>query len=82
MSHEQASLVKAWTTLRGRECVALAREVLGGNGVVAEFLVAKQVREYGVGFSLSNVLLGGEGLKKEMWGEGGEWWRSSLWKSR
>lgn len=41
MSHEQASLVKAWNTLRGRECVALGREMLGGNGVVADFHVAK-----------------------------------------
>ncbi|KAF8073233.1 ACX4 [Scenedesmus sp. PABB004] len=41
MSHEQASLVKAWNTLRGREVVALAREVLGGNGVAADFHVAK-----------------------------------------
>ncbi|GBF89683.1 acyl-coenzyme A oxidase, peroxisomal [Raphidocelis subcapitata] len=41
LSHEQASLAKAWNTLRGRECVALARELLGGNGVQADFLVAK-----------------------------------------
>lgn len=41
MSHEQASLVKAWTTARAREVVALGRECLGGNGIVADFLVAK-----------------------------------------
>lgn len=41
MSHEQASLVKAWNTLRGREVMALGREVLGGNGILSEFLVAK-----------------------------------------
>lgn len=41
MSHEQASLVKSWNTLRGRECVALARELLGGNGILSEFLTAK-----------------------------------------
>lgn len=41
LSHEQASLVKAWNTLRGRECVALARELLGGNGVVTDYQVAK-----------------------------------------
>ncbi|KAI3435869.1 hypothetical protein D9Q98_001927 [Chlorella vulgaris] len=41
LSHEQASLVKAWTTLRGREVVALGRELLGGNGILSEFLVAK-----------------------------------------
>ena len=33
--------VQAWNTLRGRETVALARELLGGNGVVSDFLVAK-----------------------------------------
>jgi alkylation response protein AidB-like acyl-CoA dehydrogenase len=33
MSHEQASLVKANVTLRGREVVALGREILGGNGL-------------------------------------------------
>ena len=41
MSHEQASLVKAWNTSRGREVVALGRELLGGNGIVADFLIAK-----------------------------------------
>lgn len=41
VTHEQASLVKAFTTLRMREVVALGRELLGGNGIVAEFGVAK-----------------------------------------
>lgn len=41
MTHELASKTKAWTTLRGRETVALGRELLGGNGIVADFLVAK-----------------------------------------
>jgi len=41
LSHADASMVKAWTTLRGREVVALGRELLGGNGVVGDFLVAK-----------------------------------------
>lgn len=41
LSHEQGALAKAWNTLRGRECVALARELLGGNGVQGDFLVAK-----------------------------------------
>ncbi|GMH37290.1 hypothetical protein BSKO_05163 [Bryopsis sp. KO-2023] len=41
MSHGQASLVKAWNTLRGREVVSLGRELLGGNGVVSDFHVAK-----------------------------------------
>ena len=41
MSHEQASLVKAWSTARGREVVALGRELLGGNGILSHFHVAK-----------------------------------------
>lgn len=40
MTHELASTTKAWTTLRGREVVSLGRELLGGNGVVADFLVS------------------------------------------
>jgi acyl-CoA oxidase len=42
MDHGMASNVKAWTTTQGREVVAMARELLGGNGVVADFLVGKQ----------------------------------------
>lgn len=41
MTPGQASLAKAWNTLRARETVALGRELLGGNGIVADFLVAK-----------------------------------------
>jgi alkylation response protein AidB-like acyl-CoA dehydrogenase len=37
----QASLVKSWTTLRGREVTALGREILGGNGILTDFNVAK-----------------------------------------
>ena len=35
MTHEQASLVKGWNTLRCREVVSLGREVLGGNGILS-----------------------------------------------
>ncbi len=41
MSHEMASVAKAWNTARGREVVALGREMLGGNGIVSDFLAAK-----------------------------------------
>lgn len=41
MTPGQASLAKAWNTLRARETVALGRELLGGNGIMADFLVAK-----------------------------------------
>ena len=36
-----SACTQAWNSLRGRETVALARELLGGNGVVTDFLVAK-----------------------------------------
>ena len=41
ITHGLSSSVKAWTTLRGRETVALGREILGGNGVTTDFHVAK-----------------------------------------
>ncbi|GLT89412.1 hypothetical protein SLE2022_073930 [Rubroshorea leprosula] len=41
MTPGQASLGKSWITLRARETVSLGRELLGGNGILADFLVAK-----------------------------------------
>ncbi|KAJ4786406.1 Acyl-CoA dehydrogenase [Rhynchospora pubera] len=41
MTTGHASLGKAWITLRARETVALGRELLGGNGILTDFLVAK-----------------------------------------
>ncbi|KAF1868117.1 hypothetical protein Lal_00018633 [Lupinus albus] len=41
MTPGQASLGKSWITLRARETAALGRELLGGNGILADFLVAK-----------------------------------------
>ncbi|VFQ71200.1 unnamed protein product [Cuscuta campestris] len=41
MTHGHASLAKSWITLRARETVSLGRELLGGNGILADFLVAK-----------------------------------------
>mmetsp|Transcript_56484 Transcript_56484/g.150254 ORF Transcript_56484/g.150254 Transcript_56484/m.150254 type:complete len:303 (+) Transcript_56484:1-909(+) len=37
----EAGLAKAWCTQRGRECAALARELMGGNGMLSHFHVAK-----------------------------------------
>ncbi|KAH0452688.1 hypothetical protein IEQ34_019987 [Dendrobium chrysotoxum] len=37
----QASLAKAWTTKNARETVSIGRELLGGNGLLADFLVGK-----------------------------------------
>lgn len=41
MTVGQASLGKAWITLRARETLALGRELLGGNGIVTDFHVGK-----------------------------------------
>ncbi|KAL6608272.1 hypothetical protein ACP70R_041335 [Stipagrostis hirtigluma subsp. patula] len=41
MTPGHASLGKAWTTKKAREVVSLGRELLGGNGILADFLVAK-----------------------------------------
>ncbi|KAG9157891.1 hypothetical protein Leryth_000074 [Lithospermum erythrorhizon] len=37
----RASLGKSWITSKAREVVSLGRELLGGNGILADFLVAK-----------------------------------------
>ncbi|KAF3448175.1 hypothetical protein FNV43_RR08886 [Rhamnella rubrinervis] len=41
MTAGHASLGKSWITLKARETVALGRELLGGNGILSDFLVAK-----------------------------------------
>ena len=41
ISMPHVTMTKAWTTRTGRECLALARELLGGNGIVLDFGVAK-----------------------------------------
>lgn len=41
MTPGQASLGKAWTSRMARKTVSLARELMGGNGILADFLVAK-----------------------------------------
>jgi alkylation response protein AidB-like acyl-CoA dehydrogenase len=33
--------MQAWTSRKAREVVSLGRELLGGNGILADFLVAK-----------------------------------------
>ena len=35
------TIFQSWITLRARETAALGRELLGGNGILADFLVAK-----------------------------------------
>ncbi|KAF8725984.1 hypothetical protein HU200_020562 [Digitaria exilis] len=41
MTRGQSALGKAWTSRMAREVVSLGRELLGGNGILADFLVAK-----------------------------------------
>lgn len=41
MTAGHASMGKAWITLRARETVSLGRELLGGNGILAEFSCGK-----------------------------------------
>ncbi|XP_052173173.1 acyl-coenzyme A oxidase 4, peroxisomal [Diospyros lotus] len=41
MTLGHVSLGKAWITLKARETVSLGRELLGGNGILTDFLVAK-----------------------------------------
>jgi glutaryl-CoA dehydrogenase len=38
---EQVALAKAYTTARMRESVAMGRSLLGGNGIVTDFGMAK-----------------------------------------
>jgi glutaryl-CoA dehydrogenase len=38
---DESALAKMWTSLRARETVALAREVVGGNGILLEHDVAR-----------------------------------------
>jgi acyl-CoA oxidase len=67
MTHEQASVAKAWNTAKGRECISLARETLGGNGVVVDFLTAKMHADIEAIYSYEgtydvNVLVAGRGI--------------------
>ena len=46
---------QAWITLKARETVALARELLGGNGILADFLVGKVI--FYIYWSLNHKIL-------------------------
>jgi acyl-CoA oxidase len=67
MTHEQASLAKAFTTRVGREAVALARETLGGNGILSQYLAAKAHADLEAIFTYEgtydvNALVAGRGI--------------------
>jgi glutaryl-CoA dehydrogenase len=41
LTDQQAAIAKAFTTAKARETVAWAREVLGGNGIIVDYNVAR-----------------------------------------
>src|SRR5262249_60250774 len=41
LTDQQAAISKAFTTAKTRETVSWAREVLGGNGIIADYNVAR-----------------------------------------
>jgi glutaryl-CoA dehydrogenase len=61
---EQASLAKAWCTERMRETVAIARAMLGGNGILLEhnvarlFADAESVYSYEGSFEINSLIVG------------------------
>jgi alkylation response protein AidB-like acyl-CoA dehydrogenase len=64
LSDAQAALAKAFTTAKCRETVAWARELLGGNGVAAEYNVgrffadAEALYSYEGTFQMQNLIVG------------------------
>jgi alkylation response protein AidB-like acyl-CoA dehydrogenase len=64
MTDAHASLAKAFTTAKCRETVAWARELLGGNGIVADYNVgrffvdAEALYSYEGTFQMQNLILG------------------------
>ena len=47
----QASMIKAYCTLLGREVVALAREVMGGDGILLHNQAIKHLNDMEVAFT-------------------------------
>jgi len=64
MSDAHASLAKAFTTAKCRETVAWARELLGGNGISADYNVGRffvdseALYSYEGTFQMQNLILG------------------------
>src|SRR5277367_4305226 len=64
LTEAHASLAKAFTTAKCRETVAWARELLGGNGIVADYNVgrffvdAEALYSYEGTFQIQNLILG------------------------
>ena len=64
LTDAHASLAKAFTTAKCRETVAWARELLGGNGITADYNVARffadaeALYSYEGTFQIQNLILG------------------------
>src|SRR6202162_6541743 len=64
LTDAQAALAKAFCTSKGRETVAWAREVLGGNGIVADYKAARffadaeALYSYEGTYQIQNLILG------------------------
>jgi glutaryl-CoA dehydrogenase len=67
MTDEQASLAKAFCTMRMRETVGWARELMGGNGILLENHVGRYVADAEAIYSYEgtrevNTLIVGRGI--------------------
>lgn len=64
ISHERASLAKAWMSDKLRECVAIGRATLGGNGILVEydaarfFVDAEAVLSYEGTYEMNSLIVG------------------------
>ena len=63
----QASLVKAWTSLIGREAARLGREMMGGNGIIIDNYVMKALADMEVVYTYEgtydiNTLVAGRAI--------------------
>ena len=64
LTDAQAALAKAFCTSKCRETVAWAREVLGGNGIVADYEVARfftdceALYSYEGTYQMQNLIIG------------------------
>lgn len=49
--------LQAWTSSKAREVVSLGRELMGGNGILADFLVAKvySINLFSVAFQFNEI---------------------------
>ena len=64
LSDHQAALAKAFCTAKSRETVAWGRELLGGNGIVADYKAARffadaeALYSYEGTYQIQNLILG------------------------